>query len=169
MTTEQKIILAIVVGSVVLLAGLAVLIYKIVRKVFYEYNECTGRVELKSKIKRESEIARKEYEERQKKIELEKRLKPYSVQPMDKRSFRMEQTTGDDIYSVKVVDMGSDKGRYAIKFQDMIYEEDVISLYVDKATYKKTKIGDTGELACNYKLKIFYYFEPFFKVVRDSI
>jgi uncharacterized protein YeeX (DUF496 family) len=169
MTTEQKIIFAIVIGSIALLIGLAVLIYKIVRKVFYDYNEYTGRVELKSKIKRESEIAKKEYEERQKKIKLEKRLKPYSVQPMDWRAFHINSVAGDDIYSVKVVDMGSDKGRYAIKFRDIIYEEDVISLYVDEATYKRTKIGEAGNLACNYKYKIFYYFEPFFNVVPDDI
>lgn len=169
MTREQKIILVAVVLGVILVAALAVVIYKIIRKVFYEYNECTGRVELKSKIKRESEIARKEYEERQKKIELEKRLKPYSVQPTDKKSFRINRDIGDCIIYVKVLEKGCKDGRFAVKFCDAVYEEDVTALYVDEATYEKAKIGEIGELGYNYKHHIFYYYEPPFNVIRDNI
>ncbi len=168
MTTEQKIILAVVVGSVALLAGLSVLIYKIVRKTLYEYDECTGRMELKSKLRQESEIARREYEERQKKIALEKRLKPYSVQPTNKRGFLPNREIGDDILYVKVVEKGSKDGKYAIKFCDSIYEEDVVSLFVDEETYKKAKIGELGELGYNYRYHIFYYFEPPFNVIPDG-
>lgn len=65
--TEIQIFI-LVIGCIVVLGALAVLIYKWARHRFYEYNEYTGRVELKSKIQRDNELLRQKYEKRQKEL-----------------------------------------------------------------------------------------------------
>ena len=155
MTETEIIILA--VGGAALLIALAVLIYKWIRHRFYEYNECTGRVELKSKIKADSERARQEYEARQKKI-AEQRAMETGVDLKDPRKFRPRDENHEDLVYAKVMQKGTQNGRFAILFHDVTYDED-IPLFVDEGTYNKVEVGTYGTLCYNYKHSIFHYYK----------
>lgn len=137
MTDEQKILLTVVIAMGI--AAMIFLIYKWIRKTFYEYNECTGQIELKSKIWAESE----------------------GEQSTD-------ATVGEELVHVRVINKSMTpatemtKAYYYINFYDTTYGDQFI-MTVDRDTYEATSIDHSGRLYYRYnknKGYTFCRFEP---------
>ena len=166
MTEEMKMILLI--GGVAVSITLVIfLLMRWIRKTFYEYNEYTGRVELKSKIEEDNKNLQKAHEEYMKQKSATPEFIPNSV---DKRS--VKYVPKDEYFEewlfVRAVAKRAVDGKYLMKFQNYFDESENITLFVDDVTYNESKIGDSGNLCYNYKYNIFHYFDMGPKIFKDE-
>ena len=150
----------LVIGIGVILVAVAVLIHRWVRKTYYEYNEYTGRVEPKSKVRTMEKWMDRSREKYLKKQEETKPKKPkYRIDKKEPRKYLPNEEIGDEMLLVSVIQMGKADGHYAMKFKSVTYGDE-IALFVDEETFNSVKVGRQGFLCYNVKHNIFYYFDP---------
>lgn len=160
MTDEQKILLTVVIAMGI--AAMIFLIYKWIRKTFYDYNEYTGRVELKSKIEEDHQKLQRAHEEYKKKQIEAQQVKKYNIDKKDPYKFRPKTSQGDCTVAVNVLRKGNLNENYAVEFYDAM-NESVIRLFVDKETFDSIEVGDIGNVCYNRVSMTFYYFWSLFK------
>lgn len=171
MTGEEK-ILIISVLAVGALALIIFLLYRFVDKTFFDYNECTGKRELKSKIKAQSERLNQIYlKNQQKKAVLQNTAAP---KKSTYERYSPDLNGGEEMVYVKVVTKEitpateNSKAYYMMNFMDLIYGDQYI-LPVDRETYESTKLEDRGTLYYKHSKKtgyVFCHFEAEFNVLK---
>ena len=163
MTDLEKTLLIVGITALVILIAIAVRWY--IRKNCYEYNECTGEMERKSKKKTK---ARPKTKENVKMPEAE--APEFIPNSVDKRS--VKYVPKDEYFEewlfVKAVEKQEAEGKYIMKFCNYFDEEEFITLFVDEETFTDCKLGDSGKLCYNFKYSIFHYFDKGPKIFKDD-
>ena len=164
MTEGQRLLL---IGGLTAVTAIIFAARWFVRKKYYEYNEFTGRMEPKRKVRSDNTSKDKQKDVTQKSEDEMPSFIPNSV---DKRSVKYvpKDEYHEEWLFVKAVEKAQEDNRFLIKFVNYFDENEFITLYVDEETFTDARIGDSGNLCYNYKYSIFHYFDKGPKIFKDE-